>query len=167
MSSVKTAVLILSLFIVTWAFGPTRYGHAGFIPQDRVQLTAFEESRTEVDVGTSTSFPADREYQYKREYRESRQDTLPPDTDKSTKVETFSKSTSIPGESEYQYKRESSESHLNSLPPERSERVESFSKSETMVPPPIVHERDYVFVEREPRDHSLSGWWHRHLHPED
>jgi len=134
----KMSLLLFSLFVAVWVFIPARYSNA-----DRVKT----ETETYSSSSDMDSAPAVSEY--KREYRESHQSSVPGSEEKRTKVETYRSSDvdSPQAESDYQYKRERRESHVSSVPgaEEKKSEVETYSRSDTDLAPPVESEHRYEY----------------------
>jgi len=131
---------------VVWIFIPTQYSKA-------------DSASTEVETYSSgsdmDSAPAVNEY--KHEYSESHQSSMPGSIETKTEEHTY----------------RSTDADTDLGPPMESERryeCKSEKRETNQAPPPVVVEHDRTIVERDtdapppPREGRLQAWWHRNFH---
>lgn len=139
-------LIFIALVAAMWVLIPAQYSKA-------------ESTRTEVETYSSgsdmDSAPAVSEY--KHEYSESRQSSMPGSIEKKTEERSY----------------RSTDADTDLGPPMESERryeYKSEKRETTQAPPPVVVEHDRTIVERDhdlpppPTEGRLQAWWHRNFH---
>ncbi|MCE5336845.1 MAG: hypothetical protein LLG06_19885 [Desulfobacteraceae bacterium] len=147
MKIASTSVLIFGMFVAALGLIPAQYSHADSVTTERRSYSSGSDMDRDWDSDSGKT------QEYKREYREY------DDPRTGTETRKYEEKTYRSSDSDLDFPPSAATEEYTY----KSERRES---AVAPAPPPVVHERDTIIVEKTPekREGRLQAWWHRNFH---